>query len=156
LIRPARDTDAEAIATIWNAIIRDTALTFTSVEKDPARLAAQIADQPFLVAEAKGEVRGFATYAPFRSGPGYARTMEHSIHVADGARGAGLGRALMAACEAHARAAGTHSLIAGISGENGGGIAFHAALGFREVGRLPQVGRKFERWHDLVLMQKFL
>jgi phosphinothricin acetyltransferase len=51
---------------------------------------------------------------------------------------------------------GHHSMIAGVAGENAGGAAFHAAIGYREIARLPQVGWKFGRWHDLVLMQKIL
>lgn len=156
MIRQATPADAQAIAAIWNHVIRDTAQTFTTAEKDPEALAVQIIDQPCFVAEAAGAVVGFVIYGQFRSGPGYAHTVEHSIHVAQGARGAGLGRALMVATETHARAAGMHSMIAGVAGENGGGAGFHAALGYREIARLPEVGWKFGRWHDLVLMQKML
>ncbi|MEH6361091.1 MAG: GNAT family N-acetyltransferase [Amylibacter sp.] len=49
-----------------------------------------------------------------------------------------------------------HSLIAGLSGENTGGIAFHANLGYAQVADIKQAGFKFDRWHDLVLMQKLL
>jgi phosphinothricin acetyltransferase len=62
----------------------------------------------------------------------------------------------MAAAEDHARGAAMHSMIAGVAGENMGGAAFHAALGYRQIARLPEVGWKFGRWHDLVLMQKML
>ncbi|WP_127557372.1 GNAT family N-acetyltransferase [Nioella ostreopsis] len=156
MIRPARPEDAEAIAAIWNRIIRDTAATFTTEEKDPSAIADAMGTQPFWVALENGAILGFATYSQFRGGPGYARTMEHSVHVAKGSEGRGIGRALIAVLEDHARAQGIHSLIAGISGENPAGIAFHAALGYANTARLPQVGWKFGRWHDLVLMQKFL
>lgn len=156
MIRLARPEDADAIAAIWNVIIRDTAMTFTTALKAPAAIAAAMPDQPFFVAEDAAGITGFVTYFQFRGGPGYAHTMEHSIHVADGARGRGLGRALMQACETHAREAGVHSIFAGIGGENPDGVAFHAALGYAHVARLSQVGRKFGRWHDLVLMQKIL
>jgi ribonuclease T2 len=91
VIRPARRDDAGGIAAIWNHVIRDTTQTFATAEKDPEALAVQIIDQPCFVAEAAGVVVGFVIYGQFRSGPGYAHTMEHSIHVAEGARGAGLG-----------------------------------------------------------------
>jgi phosphinothricin acetyltransferase len=62
----------------------------------------------------------------------------------------------MAALEREARAAGGHTMIGGVSTENPAGLAFHAALGYREAARLPEVGFKFGRWLDLVLMQKRL
>lgn len=157
MIRPARPEDAPAIAAIWNQIIRDTTATFTSLEKDPAALADLIAQcTPWWVAEVRNSVQGHATYGQFRGGPGYARAMEHSIHLSNTAQGLGLGRRLMAALESHAQAAGAHVMVAGISGENTAGQAFHARLGYAECGRVLQAGHKFGRYLDLVLMQKIL
>ena len=157
MIRPAAPADAPGIAALVNPVIRDTAITFTTAEKSPADIAEAITrSQAYFVATEGARVIGYASYFQFRGGPGYARTMEHSITLAPEARGKGLGRQLMAMLEDSARRRGAHALIAGISGENPAGVAFHAAIGFREVGRLPQVGRKFGRWLDLVLMQKLL
>ena len=159
-LRPATPEDAAPIAAIWNPYIRDTAITFTTEPKTEAGLAAlfaerQAAGHPFLVAEAEG-ILGFASYAPFRSGPGYAHTMEHTVMLAPEARGRGAGSELIRALEQHARAAAHHSLIGGLSSENPGAIAFHAAKGFTEVGRIPEAGWKWGRWLDLILMQKRL
>lgn len=161
MIRPATREDAEAIAEIWNAVIRDTAITFTTELKTPRGLRADIylkreAGQGFFVFEEAGAILGFATYFPFRKGPGYAHSMEHTVLLGPQARGRGAGRGLMAVLEGHARARGVHSMWAGVSGENPDGVAFHTALGYREIARLPEVGRKFGRWMDLVLMQKIL
>jgi L-amino acid N-acyltransferase YncA len=157
-IRHARAEDAGAIAAIWNPLIRDTAITFNSVERTAgdvaAMLSARAADgRPWLVAEADGAVLGFAGLTQFRAGVGYAHTMEHTIILAPGATGRGLGGRMMAAIATEARAAGVRSLIGAISAENAPAIAFHARCGFAEVGRIPDAGRKFDRWLDLVLMQ---
>jgi phosphinothricin acetyltransferase len=82
--------------------------------------------------------------------------MEHTIILAPHARGKGAGRALMTAIEDHARAGGAHTLFAGVSGENAEGIAFHTRMGFRPLVTIPEVGHKFGRWLDLVLMMKTL
>lgn len=162
VIRPAAAADAAAIVAIWNPVIRDTAVTFNPVEKTEGEVAAMIAARQgaghgFFVAEgAAGEILGFATYAQFRAGAGYARTMEHTVLLAPAAQGRGTGRALMAAVERHAAAAGAGTMIAGVSAENPAGRAFHAAIGYAEIAVLPAVGWKFGRWMDLVLMQKRL
>ena len=160
MIRSAGSDDAEAIAAIWNSVIRDSVATFNSVEKSPAEIARLVeekraANQPFLVSGA-GQIAGFATYGQFRSGIGYAHTMEHTIHFSAEGRRQGRGRALMAELERRAAARHVHSLIAGISGENLDAIRFHEAIGYRQIARLPQVGQKFGRWFDLVLMQRIL
>jgi len=157
-VRPATAQDAPGVAEIWNAVIRDTAVTFTTLEKTVPGLQADIATRGggFVVAEEGGQVLGFATCFPFRGGPGYARTLEHSILLAPAGQGRGLGRALMTQLCDHARGQGAHSLWAGVSGENPAGLEFHARIGFAEVARLREVGFKFGRWMDLVLMQKFL
>lgn len=156
-VRSARPGDAEAIAAIQNPVIRDTAITFNSVEKTPEMVRAAITELPcFLVAEEAGDLLGFVSYIQFRRGIGYARAMEHTIVLAPDAQGRGVGRALMTAAEEHARAADVGSLWAGVSGENPDGVNFHARLGYEEVARLPNVGFKFGRWMDLILMRKWL
>ena len=157
-VRPARSDDAAIIAEIWNVVIRDTLTTFNSIEKSEAEIIAIIEDgrQRVFVADLDGLVRGFAVYGQFRGGAGYARTMEHTIHLDPAARGLGLGRALMKAVEADAAKNGVHSLFAGVSSANPDGVAFHAALGFEHVATLNEVGFKWGQWLDLHLMQKRL
>ncbi len=160
-IRPATPDDAAQICDIWNPIIRDTTITFTTTEKSPNDITATLANhaaqnQPFLVATTGKTILGFAAYSPFRAGPGYAKTMELSINLAPTARGQGVGATLMQSLETHANTNGIHSLIAGVSGTNTPAIAFHRACGFTQIATLPKVGQKFDQWLDLVLLQKFL
>lgn len=157
-IRPATKADAAAIAAIWNHYIRDTIVTFNAREKTAADIAAAIADPetPYYVAEQVGRIAGFVTYGDFRKGVGYAFTKEHTVMLHPDAGGKGLGRALLTAIERHAARNRINSLFAGVSAENADAVTFHAACGYAEVARLSRVGWKFGRWHDLVLMQKFL
>ncbi len=162
MIRPAIVLDAQAIADVWNPWIRDTGITFNAVDKHAEDVAEMIVNRTkaghgFLVAcDDDGAILGFATYAQFRGGIGYARTMEHSIILAPEARGKGLGRALLTAIEQHAREEGAHQILAGVSSENADGIKFHLAMGYDEAARIRDAGFKFNRYMDLVLMQKFL
>ena len=161
IIRPAAPADYPQILALWNPVIRDTTIIFHSEERDSAKVDEIIGTRrrdghDFFVAEDGGKVLGFATYAQFRAGNGYRHALEHSIILSPEAWGRGVGRALMARLEDHARAGGGHTLFAGVSGENTAGIAFHEKVGFRTVAVIPEAGRKFDRWLDLVLMMKFL
>jgi L-amino acid N-acyltransferase YncA len=157
VIRPARPEDAPGLHAIWTPVIRETMHIFHTTERSPEEIAALTAGpDPFLVWADGARVLGFARSFPFRAGNGYAHTAEHTILLAPDARGRGLGRALIdALCDAAARQ-GKHTLWGAISAENAPAIAFHAACGFREHGRLPEVGYKFGRWLDLVLMGRRL
>lgn len=155
MIRAATRVDAPQIAAIWNHAIRETTITFNPVEKSDGEVA-DLTAQDCLVWEVDDRVLGFARYFPFRGGEGYRFTVEHTIMLHQDAHGQGGGRRLMEALCDHATAAGKHSMFAGCSAENAGAVAFHARMGFAEVARLPEVGFKFGRWIDLVLMQKRL
>jgi phosphinothricin acetyltransferase len=155
MIRNATADDAPQVAAIWNHAIRETTITFNPVEKSTNEVA-QIIAQDCLVWEQDARVLGFARYFPFRGGEGYRFTVEHTIMLHADGHGQGGGRALMQALCSHAKAAGKRSVFAGCSAENAGAVRFHAALGFQEVATLPEVGFKFGRWIDLVLMQKIL
>ena len=148
--------DAAGIGEIWNTAIRDTTITFNSIEKTDADIsAATQSENPFFVWD-DGQIMGFTTYFPFRAGIGYLHTVEHSILLHPAARGQGIGRKLLTHVCDHARAADKHSLIGVVSGENDAGLAFHQAMGFVRHGTLPQVGFKFGRWLDAVFLQKRL
>ncbi|PJI92536.1 phosphinothricin acetyltransferase [Yoonia maricola] len=155
MIRAAVPTDATQIAAIWNKVIRETTITFNPVEKSDEEVVG-LTSKDCLVWEDAGQILGFARYFPFRGGEGYRFTVEHTIMLHTDGRGQGGGRRLIEALCAHAKAAGKHVMIAGCSAEITGAIAFHARLGFQEVATLPEVGFKFGRWIDLVLMQKRL
>ena len=163
-VRDAVADDAAAIAGIYNANVVSTTVAWTdeteSVEHRRAWLASQAdAGNPVLVAVEDrdgGTVIGFGSYGDFRDTakwPGYRFTVEHTIHVADGHRGAVTGRALMLALIDRAVADGYHRMVGGIDGDNAASIRFHERLGFAQVARLPEVGFKFGRWLDLVLVQ---
>lgn len=158
IIRPARVVDAVEISEITNAIIRDTLVTFTTDQRSVETVVKDIKARggAYLVAEEDNRILGFATYGPFRAGPGYANCREHSVQLAPQARGRGVGHALMTELETVARDNQVHVLVAGISSANPDAMGFHAALGFIEVGRMPEVGFKWGKRLDLVLMQKIL
>lgn len=161
IIRDAVDGDLETVRRIYNRAVAATTAIWneTIVDLDDRRRWAatrRAAGHPVLVAEIDGAVAGYGSYGDFRAFDGYRHTCEHSVYVDEGFRRRGVARALVEALEARAVAAGKHTMIAGIEAGNDASTALHAALGFVEVGRLPQVGRKFDRWLDLVFMEKIV
>ncbi len=163
VVRAAEVDDLAAIVEIYNASILTTATwseRAQTLEERRVWFDARTANgDPVCVAVLGGVVVGFAAYGDFRNNglwPGYRFTVENTVHVRDGWHGRGLGRELMLTVIDHAVAAGKHAMIAAVDGENAGSIAFHERLGFVEVGRLPAVGWKFDRWLDLVLLHRTL
>jgi phosphinothricin acetyltransferase len=157
-IRELDDADLEAMTAIYNdAVVNTTAIwndTVVSIDNRRAWVAARKSlGYPVLVAEIDGAVAGYATFADFRAFDGYRFTVEHSIYVDKAFRRRGIARALLPALIERARAIGKHVMLGAIAADNAASIRLHADAGFVEVGRLPQVGRKFDRWLDLVFMQ---
>lgn len=156
-IRPATPADFPAVLRIINDLVDTSTITFTTVHKTPDDLAAMVARGAFFVAtDADDIAQGYASYGPFRAGPGYAHVAEVSLALSPKAKGQGQGRALIAALAALAPSQGVRILMSGISASNAPGRAFHAACGFVEVGHLAGVGHKFGQSLDLVLAQKTL
>jgi L-amino acid N-acyltransferase YncA len=163
-VRDAVEGDLPAITDLYNALIPTTTIAWrdhlASDEEMSGWFAGQqVADHPVLVAEIDGRVVGYTTWTGFRYSerfPGYRHSMELTIHVDRSVHGRGIGRTLIEALVERARTAGVHVLVAGADADNTASIAFHSALGFEEVARMPEVGRKFDRWLDLVLLQRVI
>ena len=161
VIRDVSETDAARIAAIYgHHVLNGTA----SYEVDPPSEADTLArirritgeSWPFLVAEADGEVAGYAYATQFRDRAAYRFTAEDSIYVDVRRTGAGIGRALLRALIERSSAYGFRTMVAVIGGAEPASIALHATFGFIEVGRLRGVGFKFRQWLDSVYMQREL
>ena len=109
-----------------------------------------------LVAEYSGQILGFGSLSRYQSRPAYSTTVENSVYVRSEDQGKGVGLALLGALIEKASEHGFHTIIARISAESKGSIATHQKAGFKEVGRELQTGRKFGRWLDVVVMQRFV
>jgi L-amino acid N-acyltransferase YncA len=148
------------------AILNDTIVRSTAVYEYTERSEADMrrwlstkrrAGIPVLGVEPqRGALVGFATWAPFRARPASKYSAEHSIYVADGHRGRGIGRRLLDAVVTEAARHDVHVLVAGIDATNSGSIALHRAAGFEHCGTVRQAGFKFGRWLDLEFWQLIL
>ncbi len=157
ILRNAEPGDLAAIAEILNIEIRSGTASWTETPKTADDMTRWFDERvaggyPVLVAEAGGEVLGYASYGPFRAGEGYRETVEHSVYVARSARSRGIARLLMERLIAAARAAGLHRMVGGVSADQPASIDLHRKLGFEEQGRLKGVGVKRGHRLDLVLM----
>jgi len=159
-VRPATAADIDAIAAIYaDAVTHGTA----SYELEPpkrqemaARFAA-LADAgfPWLVAEEKGSVVGYAYAGPFRPRPAYRFIVENSVYVASEAQGRGVGRVLLGRLIQESAKLGFRQMIAVIGDGHAGSasVRLHERLGFRHSGGLEGSGYKHGRWLDTVFMQ---
>ena len=161
VVRDAVASDLPGLLEIYNEVIANSTAVFTdrpvTLEDRERWMQARYDDGfPVLVAVDSTGVVGFGSFGAFRTWPGYRSTVEHSVHVRADRRGKGIGSALLAELIERARALGKHVLIAGVDAENAASIRLHERLGFTSVARLSEVARKFDRWLDLVFMQRIL
>ena len=159
-IRDARREDCGAMTAIYNHYVRTSTCTF-ALEDEPLAERQRWFDahgprHPIVVAEERGEVIGWASLSSWNPRGAYARTVESSIYLRDDRRGRGLGRLLLADLVARAAALGHHTVLAGVSADQDASLALHRALGFVEVARMRELGWKFDRWIDVVFLQRML
>jgi phosphinothricin acetyltransferase len=159
-VRPARLDDVEAIRAIYNREVLTGTATFDLVERsaeDQRRwLTERSGAHAVIVATVDDTVAGFASLSRYKERPAYNTTVEDSIYVAPGYQGSGIGERLLASIVQTAASHGFHAVIARISGESEASIRVHEKVGFVVVGREREVGRKFGRWLDVVVMQRLL
>jgi L-amino acid N-acyltransferase YncA len=159
-IRPAGLRDIAAIARIYDHAVRHGTASFEIEppdEKEMARRyeALRAGGYPYLVAELGGAIAGYAYAGPYRARPAYHWSVENSIYIAPQSQRRGIGRALLEQLIVEAEAGGFRQMIAVIGDSaNAGSIELHRAAGFRMVGTFDNVGFKFGRWLDSVLMQR--
>ena len=160
LIRPSRDEDIAAIALIYRHHVLTGTGTFEIDPPTEADMTSRRADVlakglPFLVVEEDGQLMGFAYCNWFKPRPAYRFSAEDSIYLAPNAHRKGLGKALLAELCARAERAGVRKFLAVIGDSaNAASIGLHTSLGFSHVGVLRSCGWKFDRWLDVVMMEK--
>ena len=164
-LRIATPNDAEALLQIYAPYVINTAITFEytvpSIEEFANRIQTTLKKYPYLVVEVKGVPMGYAYLSDFVGRAAYAWGAETSIYLRQDAKRMGLGGRLYAAIEAIAKLQNLKNLNACIGYPkledehlNKNSVQFHRHLGFRMVGRFNKCGFKFNRWYDMVWMEK--
>lgn len=166
-IRIASPADANALLTIYAPYVTDTAITFEyqvpTVEEFAGRIRRVLEKYPYLVAEQDGEILGYAYVGTFHDRAAYDWAVETSIYVNQNKRRTGIGKTLYLALEAVLREQGILNLNACIGYPEvedeyltKNSVEFHAHLGYRFVGEFKQCGYKFDRWYNMVWMEKHI
>jgi phosphinothricin acetyltransferase len=159
-IRPSRESDLPAITAIYAHHVLNGTGTFETTPPTEAEMTSRRADVlgkglPYLVMEDGGQVMGYAYCQWFKPRPAYRFSAEDSIYMHPDAAGRGLGKQLLAELVKQAEAVGVRKLLAVIGdSNNAGSIGVHRALGFTPVGTIQSCGWKFDRWLDIVIMEK--
>ena len=163
LVRPSRDSDVEAMLTIYRHHIRrgieDSVDDSGTPEPDDLRDRRKNLRNtrlPHLVATSAGEVVGYAYVVLFRKRPAYRYTVKHSIYVHREHLGRGVGRLLLQELIDTCAAAGFRQIIGYIDADNTASLAIHDRFGFQRVGLLPGVAYRYGRWADTVMVQRSL
>jgi len=162
LIRPAAPGDFAAIAAIYGRYVSTGTASFETEPPGVEEMMRRYAEiclhgLPYIAAEVSGEVVGYAYAGPYRPRPAYRFTVEDSVYLDPAQTGKGIGRRLLEAIILASAQAGAKQMIAIIGDSaNAASIRLHASAGFEHVGVLRNVGLKFDRWLDTIIMQKSL
>ncbi len=160
LIRPATEADAEPIRAIYNHSVETSIVTFDLVprtaEAQRTWLTQRSGAHTVLVAEIDHQIAGFASLSQYRDRPAYATSVEDSVYIDERFQGQGVGKELLAELISAASAHGFHAMFARIVGGHAASKALHESYGFEQVGYEREVGRKFGRWLDVIVMQRML
>jgi L-amino acid N-acyltransferase YncA len=162
LLRPSTPADLPAITAIYGWNVLNGTGTFELEAPDLAEMTRRRDDVlgkglPWLVAEREGMVLGYAYANHFRPRRAYRFCLEDSIYLAPQAAGQGVGRLILAELISQCEARGARQMLAVIGDSaNTASVAVHRALGFEHTGLLKAAGWKFDRWLDVVLMQRSL
>jgi L-amino acid N-acyltransferase YncA len=159
-LRLATVDDAEGIRSIYNLEVSTSTVTFDMVPRTLEDQRSYLRDRSgahaVVVAEDGGQVVGFGSLSKWRDRPAYATTVEDSVYIARDRQGQGVGTLLLHELVETATRHGFHACLARIVGGHDASIALHARCGFEVVGTEREVGRKFNRWLDVVLMERLL
>jgi L-amino acid N-acyltransferase YncA len=159
-VRVARSDDAEALRAIYNVEVETSTVTFDLVPRSSSEqrawLAARSGAHTALVAADGEEIIGFAALSPYKERPAYSTSVEDSVYVHRSHQGKGVGNVLLGALLETAQASGFHAVFARIVGGHEASIGLHAAHGFEVIGTEREVGRKFGKWLDVVVMERLL
>jgi len=161
LLRPFAWSDVPAITAIYRHYVETSAITFDTDAPDEAGIAEKYAGlvrlgHPLIVAEQAGRVLGYAYASFYRPRPAYRFTAEDSIYLDPAATGHGLGTRLLIELLARSKTFGFRQMLAVITADTANSIRLHEKFGFARVGYYTGVGYKFDRWHDVVHLQKAL
>lgn len=161
-IRPATDNDFDAITDIYSCHVLNGVASFEVEPPDIAEMKRRwlkLTEKsfPYVIAEAEGKVVGYAYAGPYRERVAYRYTAEDSVYIDPAHIGKGIGRLLLSTIIAHSQKMGLKQMIAVIGdSKNAASIGLHRRCGFSDAGILKNVGFKFDRWLDSVLMQRAL
>lgn len=169
VIRPAVPGDGEALVKIYAPYVESTAISFEyqvpSVEEFTERIKKVLERYPYLVAEVDGEIAGYAYAAALKPRDAYIYSVETTIYLKQSMKKMGIGRRLYQAMEKVLRAQNVTNMNACIAippeGDTDGyvdknSMDFHEHLGFKLIGRFQKCGHKFNRWYDVIWMEKII
>lgn len=161
-IRPATEADLPGLLEIYNDAVLHTTATYDYEPRTLEQRRQWFEDHRrdnyavFVAVDETGRIVGWSALNPYHARPGYRFTTENSVYIAADRRGQGIGKQLLEPLIEAARSRGLHVIIAAIDATNEASLRLHARFGFEQVGHFKQVGFKFDRWLDVIYLEKIV